>query len=178
MGKLKAQEFNSLMTQTPSVVQAIAKGLGITTAELKAMVDKGEMSSEKMIEGLKKAESYVNGQYAKTTTTISGAMQNLSTATEKWVGEMDNTVGVSSLAATAINGLANNAVINARTILTTCSWVYRSSECGYTGRAVADEKDQPTTDMNKDKCSGCLRGCQLRNNVANFGGFVGVNKLG
>lgn len=108
MGKMKAQEFNSLMTQTPSVVQAIAKGLGITTAELKAMVDNGEMSAEKMIEGLKKAESYVNRQYAKTTTTISGAMQNLTTATEKWVGEMDKAIGVSSLAATAINGLANN----------------------------------------------------------------------
>ncbi|HGO5823390.1 TPA: tape measure protein [Mannheimia haemolytica] len=108
MGKMKAQEFNSLMTQTPSVVQAIAKGLGITTTELKAMVDNGEMTAEKMIEGLKKAESYVNGQYAKTTSTISGAMQNLSTATEKWVGEMDKAIGVSSLAATAINGLANN----------------------------------------------------------------------
>lgn len=108
MGKMKAQEFNSLMTQTPSVVQAIAKGLGITTSELKAMVDNGEMSAEKMIEGLKKAESYVNGQYAKTTSTISGAMQNLSTATEKWVGEMDNATGASSIAASAINGLANN----------------------------------------------------------------------
>lgn len=72
----------------------------------------------------------------------------------------------------------DNAVINARTILVTCGWVYRSAECGYTGRAVADEKDQPTTDPKKDKCSGCLRGCQLRNNVANYGGFVGVNKLG
>ncbi|MEG9489389.1 phage tail tape measure protein [Mannheimia indoligenes] len=108
MGKMKAQEFNSLMTQTPSIVQAIAKGLGITTAELKSMVDNGEMSAEKMIEGLRKAESYVNGQYAKTTTTISGAMQNLSTATEKWVGEMDNATGASSIAASAINGLANN----------------------------------------------------------------------
>lgn len=54
MGKMKAQEFNSLMTQTPSVVQAIAKGLGVTTAELKAMVDKGELSAQKMVEGLKK----------------------------------------------------------------------------------------------------------------------------
>lgn len=108
MGKLKAQEFNSLITQTPSIVQAIAKGLGITTTELKAMVDKGEMSAEKMIEGLKKAESYVNNQYSKTTTTISGAIQNLSTATEKWVGEIDNATGASSIAASAINGLANN----------------------------------------------------------------------
>lgn len=33
------------MTQTPSVVQAIAKGLGVTTAELKAMVDSGEIDS-------------------------------------------------------------------------------------------------------------------------------------
>ena len=72
----------------------------------------------------------------------------------------------------------DNAVINKRTILVTCSWVYRSSECGYTGGAVADEKDQPTTDLKKDKCSGCLRGCQLRNNVRNYGGFIAVNKLG
>lgn len=72
----------------------------------------------------------------------------------------------------------DNAVINPRTILITCGWVYRSAECGYTGRAVADEKDQPTTDPKKDNCSGCLRGCQLRNNVRNYGGFIGVNKLG
>ena len=72
----------------------------------------------------------------------------------------------------------DNAVINKRTILVTCPWVYRSTECGYTGNPVADEKDQPTTDPKKDKCSGCLRGCQLRPNTLNYGGFIGVNKLG
>nr|DAP15930.1 MAG TPA: minor tail protein L [Caudoviricetes sp.] len=72
----------------------------------------------------------------------------------------------------------DNALINKRTILVTCPWVYRSTECGYTGRPVADEKDQPTTDPKKDKCSGCLRGCQLRHNTLNYGGFIGVNKLG
>ena len=72
----------------------------------------------------------------------------------------------------------DNALINKRAILVTCPWVYRSTECGYTGNPVADEKDQPTTDPKKDKCSGCLRGCQLRNNTLNYGGFIGVNKLG
>ena len=72
----------------------------------------------------------------------------------------------------------DNALINKRTILVTCPWVYRSIECGYTGNPVADEKDQPTTDPKKDKCSGCLRGCQLRHNTLNYGGFIGVNKLG
>ncbi|EQC4399689.1 phage minor tail protein L, partial [Escherichia albertii] len=28
-----------------------------------------------------------------------------------------------------------------------------------------------------DKCSKCLSGCKLRNNVANFGGFLSINKL-
>ena len=78
----------------------------------------------------------------------------------------------------ALPAETDNALINKRTILVTCPWVYRSTECGYTGSPVADEKDQPTTDPKKDKCSGCLRGCQLRHNTLNYGGFIGVNKLG
>lgn len=108
MGKLKAQEFNSLMTQTPTVIQAIAKGLGITTAQLKAMVDKGEMTADKMVEGLKKAQGSVDELHKKTTTTLSGAFQNLSTATEKWLGETDKALATSKLFAEGINVVANN----------------------------------------------------------------------
>ena len=59
----------------------------------------------------------------------------------------------------------------------TCMWTYRSDECGYTGEAVADEFDKPTTDIRKDRCSKCMRGCELRRNVGNFGGFLSINKL-
>ncbi|WP_241363000.1 phage minor tail protein L [Escherichia coli] len=51
----------------------------------------------------------------------------------------------------------------------TCTWTYRGDECGYSGPAVADEYDQPTSDITKDKCSKCLSGCKFRNNVGNFG---------
>lgn len=71
----------------------------------------------------------------------------------------------------------DNAVISSRLVTVTCCWLYRSSECGYTGPAVADEKDQPVIDMTKDKCSRLHTGCKLRGNLANFGGFVSVNKL-
>ncbi|WP_407237798.1 phage minor tail protein L [Escherichia coli] len=54
---------------------------------------------------------------------------------------------------------------------------YRGDECGYHGPAVADEYDQPTSDITKDKCSKCLSGCKFRNNVGNFGGFLSINKL-
>ncbi|EEZ6275991.1 phage minor tail protein L [Escherichia coli] len=59
----------------------------------------------------------------------------------------------------------------------TCMWTYRSDECGYTGGAVADEFDNPTTDIRKDRCSKCMRGCEMRSMVANFGGFLSINKL-
>lgn len=59
----------------------------------------------------------------------------------------------------------------------TCTWIYRSDECGYTGPAVADEFDNPTADPAKDACSRCARGCALRNNTGNFGGFLSINKL-
>ena len=59
----------------------------------------------------------------------------------------------------------------------TCMWDYRGDECGYNGPAVADEFDNPTTDIRKDRCSKCMRGCEMRGMVANFGGFLSINKL-
>ncbi|STI86818.1 putative minor tail protein [Escherichia coli] len=44
----------------------------------------------------------------------------------------------------------------------TCMWDYRGDECGYNGPAVADEFDKPTTDIRKDRCSKCMRGCEMR----------------
>lgn len=73
----------------------------------------------------------------------------------------------------------DNALIPSRVVMAdTCTWTYRSAECGYIGAPVADEKDKPTSDPVKDKCSHCLTGCKLRNNTRNFGAFVSVNKLG
>ncbi len=64
----------------------------------------------------------------------------------------------------------DGAVFPGRIMLAnTCTWTYRGDECGYSGPAVADEYDQPTSDITKDKCSKCLSGCKFRNNVGNFG---------
>ncbi len=71
----------------------------------------------------------------------------------------------------------DNALISSRTIGIHCGWLYRSAECGYTGPPVADEKDNPTRDPKKDKCSCLITGCGMRNNTRNYGGFVSVNKL-
>ena len=108
MGKFRAQEYNSVMTQTPAVMQAIARGLGVTMAQLKAMSDEGKLTTDKIISGLERSKASVDELYGKTSTTVSASLQNLSTATEKWVGELDSSLGATEAVASVINVLANN----------------------------------------------------------------------
>lgn len=55
-----------------------------------------------------------------------------------------------------------------------CPFKYRGPLCNYTGPAVADELDQPTSDPMLDRCGKRLSSCEMRqwpDDVLNFGGF-------
>lgn len=75
----------------------------------------------------------------------------------------------------------DNAIIPARTILAdVCQWVYRGDGCGYSGGPVADEKDNPTSDLSRDKCSKRRSGCRLRfakPSSLPYGGYPGSAKV-
>lgn len=76
-GELRGEELNSVMEQTPGLADAIAKGLGITTAELNAMGKAGELAIPKVIEALKKAKDSVDSDFEKRVMTISQAFTNI-----------------------------------------------------------------------------------------------------
>ncbi len=59
----------------------------------------------------------------------------------------------------------------------TCPWVYRDSNCGYTGTTYFTVNDESTVNSNEDVCSKSLKGCELRfgaSNILPFGGFPGA----
>lgn len=59
-------------------------------------------------------------------------------------------------------------------IQNSCSWRYRSGECGYAGPPVADNFDVATTDSQLDSCGKRLASCKLRfgaTAVLPYGGF-------
>lgn len=61
-----------------------------------------------------------------------------------------------------------------------CTWQYRGTECGYTGGAVADRNDIPTTVLLNDSCGKRLDSCKLRFGATAelpFGAFPGVGLL-
>lgn len=58
-----------------------------------------------------------------------------------------------------------------------CQWVYRSTECGYTGTNYFNENDQPVASAGADVCGKKLSSCQARFGATAdlpFGSFPGV----
>lgn len=61
-----------------------------------------------------------------------------------------------------------------------CPWVYRGSECGYTGGAVAMDDDTLTTNLALDRCGKRIPSCKLRHGtyaVLPYGGFPGAGRV-
>lgn len=112
-GVFRGDEFNSVMEQTPGLAKAIADGLGVTTGELRNMAKEGKLTTDVLIPALERAKSSVDSQFGSRILTISAALENLSTATVKWVGETDNAIGISRTAAEIINGLSHHLTVAA-----------------------------------------------------------------
>ena len=80
----------------------------------------------------------------------------------------------------AVFDLAGIMLPRRQIVQNVCTWRYRSAECGYTGGAVADINDIPTSNIAIDQCGKRLTSCKMRfgsNNLLPFGGFPAVGLL-
>lgn len=107
-GVFRGEEFNSVMEQTPGLAQAIATGLGVSTDELRNMAKQGQLTMDVLIPALEKAKDSVDAQFATRVVTVSGAFENLNTATIKWAGELDQTLGLSQKFVGVIGGVSEH----------------------------------------------------------------------
>lgn len=80
----------------------------------------------------------------------------------------------------AVFDLAGVKLPRRQVIQNTCLWAYRSAECSYSGGAVADKNDVPTSDINVDQCGKRMSSCKLRFGQYSplpFGGFPAVGLI-
>ncbi|QVE21681.1 tape measure protein [Phocoenobacter atlanticus subsp. cyclopteri] len=118
-GVFRGQEFNSVAEQTPGLLMAIAKGLGVSIGELRKMANAGELTTATLVKGLENVESHVDKQFATRVVTISAAFENLRTATTEYIGEANELIGVSSGVANSIGFLADHVEILAAILVST-----------------------------------------------------------
>src|SRR5574343_960640 len=107
-GVLRGEEFNSIMEGGYGLAEALAKGLGVTTGELRKMAEAGELSAERVLAALEKQKAGVDAQYAEMPTTISNALQKIATSWQILIGEMDQANGASATVAQALSTIADN----------------------------------------------------------------------
>lgn len=107
-GVLRGEEFNSVNEQTPAVLDAIAKGLGVARADLKAMADEGKLTTDVLIPALEKAGVSVDELFGRTDMTIGQSFTFLNNEILKFVGVAGDSSGAATLAASSIKLLGEN----------------------------------------------------------------------
>lgn len=107
-GVLRGEEFNSIMENGYGLAEALAKGLGVTTGELRKMAENGELSSERVIKAIQSQSASIQDTYNQFPTTITNALQKIATSWQILIGEMDHANGASATVAQWLSTLADN----------------------------------------------------------------------
>ncbi len=107
-GVLRAEEFNSLVDGAGGLLNAMAKGLGVTRGELRQMMLDGKLTGEVITKALLKAGDSVEELYGKTDKTISQSLGMLSNGITKFVGEAGKGSGAAQVLSGSIQTLAGN----------------------------------------------------------------------
>ena len=128
--ELRGDELNSVIEQTPGLADAIAKGLGTATGELKNLAKSGQLDIHTVIQALEKARDMVDNDFNKRVKTLAMSYTNLETSFIKYAGEADRTYGITQKLGESVDFVSKNLdqLITAAVVLTGALAVGRISQ--------------------------------------------------
>lgn len=107
-GVLRAEEFNSILENIPIVANAIAKGLGVSTGELRKSVLAGEILSKDVFDAILSQIPEINKQFAEFPASISRGTAQLSNSFSRLVGILFKVTGLQDSIAKTFQVIAQN----------------------------------------------------------------------
>ncbi len=115
-GVLRAEEFNSLLENTPTIVQTMARKMGLSMGQFRAEMLDGKITAERMVNAIQAATQETNEQFAQLPRTSGMAINELKVEVMGLVEQLDDLFGVSDGVVSAIdlitkgvNGLGEGA---------------------------------------------------------------------
>lgn len=109
-GTVRAEEFNSILEGTPTIAQAVARGLkeaGGSVAELRKLVVDGKVSSAAFFRAFEVGSVELRQQAETTQSTVGQAFTRLGNSVVSVVGEFDRASGASSHFADMVGEVAD-----------------------------------------------------------------------
>lgn len=106
-GKLQAEGLETILANGGEVANALAKELGVSTLQLRAMASEGRITGDVIANALIKNLDDVSARAAEMPATVGDAFTRVNTNFTALVGTLDQTTGASATAAGAIISLAD-----------------------------------------------------------------------
>lgn len=107
-GVLRAEEFNSVVENSPRLAKALADGMGVGMGELRKQVNDGQVTVERMITALESQAGVIEREFSSIPLTVERAMVQLRNSVQLTVGQMSESFGVGNGIAAGVSVLANN----------------------------------------------------------------------
>ena len=105
-GTLRAEEFNSIIENTPELGRQLAKGFGMSMGELRQAMLDGKLSAEALFNVLLGRTQDVNTEFDKLPRTVSQAANALTTQFGAALSVIDRATGASRTLAAALDAVA------------------------------------------------------------------------
>lgn len=86
-GALRGEEFNSVNEQGNRLIVALADSMGVSIGQMRNMAAQGKLTTDVVVKGLLSQGATIGNEFAKTTTTISQALQVAGNNITKFFGE-------------------------------------------------------------------------------------------
>lgn len=102
-GILRAEEFNSLLENTPTIVQTMARHMGLSMGQFRAEMLGGKITAERMVNAIQAATQETNKQFAQLPRTSGMAINQLKVEVMGLVEQLDDLFGVSDVVVSAID---------------------------------------------------------------------------
>ena len=106
-GIVRAEEFNSVIENTPGIAKAMAEGLGVSMGELRNRMLDGKLSAEDMFDAILSQGAKADEMFDKMPLTLERATNSLQNSFGTIVSKIDATFGVTESLSGAIKDLSD-----------------------------------------------------------------------
>jgi len=107
-GIVRAEEFNSIIENTPEIARAIAAGMGVSMGQLRQDMLAGKLTSDAVFKALLSQVGTTNDAFAKMPRSVAQAMGQISNNFQVVVGELNKTTGATATLAAGLDSFSSS----------------------------------------------------------------------
>ena len=105
-GTLQGDELRSILEGLPTLAQALARELGVSIGELRKLGSEGKLTADTVFPALLRAVERLNGEFERAPLSVGRAFGQLTAATDQFLAQLDQAIGLSNTLARALSGAA------------------------------------------------------------------------